>query len=81
MRCAEAWARGSMMNMKLAMRREKRICIAYWRKAIMLPTFEVPRSTRIEPNQMIAIVVKFITNIMTGMRMAKSPVHLDRDRS
>ena len=65
------------MNMMEAMRKENRICMAYWRNAIMLPTLEVPWSTRLLPNQMMVTVVKFITSIMTGIRHGHHPVHLD----
>ena len=42
MRSAEAWPRGSMMNSRMAIISENMICMAYCKKAIMLPTLLVP---------------------------------------
>jgi hypothetical protein len=71
-RIAEAEARGSMMNRKDTMRRENRICMAYWMNAMRLPTFISPRSIRLAPNQTMLMVVRFMMSIMSGIMRAMS---------
>ena len=55
-RSAETAARGTMMNMRMAIMTANRICIRYGRKAVRLPIGMPPLSTRQAPNHMTATV-------------------------
>ena len=71
-RSVDACARGIMMKSIDAMRNEMRICIAYWRKAIMSPMFDTSRSMRLALNHRIDIVMTFIRSVISGIMIAKS---------
>ncbi len=72
MRSPDTDARGSMMNMKESIRKEKTICMVYWRKAIMSPTCMLPAATWWLPTQMMISDRPFMTSIMAGIMIAKT---------
>jgi len=59
-----------MMNIIVIMIMEKRICIAYWMKAISEPTCMSPASMRTMPKYRMASVVRFISSMIVGIMKA-----------
>ena len=66
MRSAHTMARGTIMNMKVAIMTDIRICSMYCRKAVSAPTWISPWSTRCPPNHSTAAVARCMIMLTTG---------------
>ena len=65
-RSAHTTARGTIMNMNVAIMTAMRICSMYCRKAVSAPTWMWPWSTRWPPNHSTAAVARCMTMLITG---------------